>query len=389
VRALARAPERGVIAARLARFGLGALLAIGLFLTCFERTTRTEDTGPGEAAQRNRYLAAERLLEALGLPVVGLDHPEQMRELPPLDATLIVPGRRFELPGLRSAQLLEWVERGGHLVVVAWTLWTEEPHVDDPILDPLGVRQFMTAEDEAEDSPYESAEWVHEPGAAPLRMSFLPEYTLEIVERRADWSVSDANGVHGLSVPVGHGHVTVWTDDLFFTNESLAQQDHAEALHRLVLLHGKRGAWIVRGDAQVLDAWSQLLARGWCIGLGVVLWLAFHLWSRAPLRRRIGLHRTEARRELLEHVQASGAFLLRHGGSSALLAAVHHALAQRLRARHGHWTTLPPHTRIERVSEQTGIPVASVERALAPDDSPPLMQFTQRVQLLEEIRRKL
>jgi hypothetical protein len=382
----------------LARGLLGALLAVALFVTCFERTTSRVQIGLRGEAASNPYLAAERLLSALGLDTTALDGPHQMRELPGLDTTLILPGNRFELPARRSAELVDWVRRGGHLVVVAWTIFDDERRKPDPILDPLGVRQFWTQgedqdedleeEDETPAAAAELAEWVDEPGAAALLMEFLPAYSLELVERTAVWSVSDAGGVHGLSVAQGEGHVTVWTDDLFLTNDKLQQADHATAVHRLAQLYGKRDVWIVRGNAVAVIPWRALLARGGCIALAAALWLGIHLWRHAPRFGPVQPDPRPGRRELMEHVQATGAFLLQHGDAPGLLAAVRQAMLDRMRVRHVHWLALPPAQRARRVAEWTGLPLAKIETALH-DDLPPLSQLARRVKLLEEIRRKL
>ena len=69
-----------------------------------------------------------------------------MRSLPELDtlpaqAVLLIPHRRQQLPQPRIAELLKWVDNGGHLIVEAESLG-----VADPLLDQLGVRRSRSGE---------------------------------------------------------------------------------------------------------------------------------------------------------------------------------------------------------------------------------------------------
>ena len=109
---------RGVLA--LAVLGL----CVGGFFTCFEKREIEIETGVSTAARRNRYLALGRLLERMGHTVVSLSSPERLTALPPPPATLILPTARHSIGAERSESLLEWVRRGGHLVVVTYSVWT-------------------------------------------------------------------------------------------------------------------------------------------------------------------------------------------------------------------------------------------------------------------------
>jgi hypothetical protein len=408
----------------LARLALLAALLAGLFFACFERSSEPVYTGLRGEAARNPYLAAETLLDALGLPVTRVARIAELDALPPVDATLILTGQRVRLSAERSAQLVDWVARGGHLVVQIWTLWDDPKRAPDPILDPLGVRQYQRptssraegeasgaeGEDAAEPPAGEAsaateagmnevAEWISEPGAQPLRLRFDPRYSLELEEHTASWRVADRAGTHGLSVPHGAGHITVWTDDRFLTNEAIDELDHAAATYRLVRLFGHGGAtWIVRGNGEPPDLWARFWREAWPLAVALGALLGFHVWTHAPRFGPVQPDPPLERRELMEHVEAAGQFLARHRGAHSLVGAVRAALFRKLQTRHPQWTRLAPAAQAERVAEWTGIPLAEVASALAAEPArapgaaaPELAatDFTFLVATLEAIRRKL
>ena len=105
------------------------------FFNNFERVPDREWTGYQGEARRNGFLAAERLLDRMGLRVRHLKTPIELRELP-ANGTLILPARRNALAPAERERLLAWVDGGGHLVVE-----NENYRLPDPILDALGVKR--------------------------------------------------------------------------------------------------------------------------------------------------------------------------------------------------------------------------------------------------------
>src|SRR5262245_23310495 len=105
------------------------------FFNNFERVPDRERVGYQGEARRNSFLAAERLLDRMGVRVHHLKTPIELRELP-TDGTLILPARRNALAPAERERLLEWVAGGGHLIVE-----TEPQRLPDPILDALGVKR--------------------------------------------------------------------------------------------------------------------------------------------------------------------------------------------------------------------------------------------------------
>ncbi|MFA0809763.1 DUF4350 domain-containing protein [Microbulbifer epialgicus] len=98
---------------------LCALMVWGFF-TFFERYTVERDLGWGSEAQRNLFLAAEQYLASVGLKPRQAENISVLSGLSP-DATLFIANSSQVYNPQRVEELLDWVRRGGHAIVVART----------------------------------------------------------------------------------------------------------------------------------------------------------------------------------------------------------------------------------------------------------------------------
>ena len=130
-----------------------ALCTAGFF-ACFEQREVDVWRGASREARNNRYLALARLIERMGHPVSLHSDVSRLGELPEPPATVFLPTPRATLGKARSQALLDWVARGGHLVVVTYSSWEpgkrdgEDPTKlvrqsgpPDLLLDRFGLRQ--------------------------------------------------------------------------------------------------------------------------------------------------------------------------------------------------------------------------------------------------------
>ena len=111
-----RARSGGVNRTGVARWiALAALLGLGAFVfeTSCERRTLELPTGYRGEAARNKYLAAERLLQRMGMPAKSFVDASRLARMPPTKATIVIPTRRHTLGERTSERLLQWVEAGG------------------------------------------------------------------------------------------------------------------------------------------------------------------------------------------------------------------------------------------------------------------------------------
>jgi len=115
--------------------GLAIVLGAAWFFANFERVTESENVGFHGAAQRNPFLAAERLYARLGARVRELHAFAELSRLP-RGAVLLVAARRAALGPREFDAVLAWVRSGGRVIVEA-----EQPQMRDPLLDRLRVKR--------------------------------------------------------------------------------------------------------------------------------------------------------------------------------------------------------------------------------------------------------
>lgn len=393
---MSRASQRAGWAATL---GFAALLATLFFTTCERREVEIPRGYRGEAA-RNPYFAAQRMLERMGGTAASHADPGVLFALPSERGTVFLPTARAAVTPARSDELMAWVRRGGHLVVVTWQLWDDEARTPDPILDALGVHQFMRPEGEASDAGAQEEEAPRAVVAqakvrgrdGPLEARFDPRFSFELAgdaARALDFEIGDRYGVHLVTLRAGKGYVTALTDDFFLRQPEIGELDHAELVYRLAHWGGRAGpVAFVYGDdypGALELAWS----RGWPALVALAALVAAWVWFAS---RRFGPLAPDPpleRRALMEHVTAAGRFQWRRGASRALLAATRAALLARVRERHPRLEGLAPAEQAERLAALAELPPERVELALAYRTDTDASRFAQDVALLERIRRAL
>jgi len=110
----------------LASLVLLVLGGIGYYLyRNLEPYTETIEHGAAPEARANPYLAAEKYLRGRGIRVTTARGLEVLDQLPSKGQTLILLGTRENVTPTQNARLLDWANRGGHLIVTAESLWDE------------------------------------------------------------------------------------------------------------------------------------------------------------------------------------------------------------------------------------------------------------------------
>ena len=267
----------------------------------------------GEAARRNPFYAADRLLTRLGLVVHSVRRLTDA--LAALDAadTVLLATPTDVLSAAEAERLLAWVGQGGHLLVGVRR--ESQPDSDrDPLLSRLAVssrRVEPAAADPVAVQP--------DPAAPALRVRFHSSLRLNDAPwRQARW---------------GQGRVTLLTDIELFANERLAEHDHAEFLWALVGRDAGGEVWL-QYQTLLPSLAQRVWQSAWMPLLGLILTLSAALWHYS---RRLGpllTPRSGEQRRLAEHLSASSRFLWRHGAGPMLLQAARHYTLRRLERRH-------------------------------------------------------
>jgi hypothetical protein len=295
---------------------LALFLAGGLVLWLSQNLVQRGEevyAGQGDAARRNPFYAADRLLTRLGLTVRSA---RRLADLPDsLDAadTLLVAIPTYALSDADSRRLLDWVAGGGHLIV-----GVQHEHEPGQGLDHL-LNLLQVGSHRVETPVTEPVPVGLDPATPPFQVRFQSDLRL--------------NDAFWQQLRWGQGRVTLLADLSVFTNGRLADHDHADFLWAL-LQQQDRGGEVWLQYRMLAPSLAQLLwQHAWMPLLGLILTLLAALWRYS---RRLGpvlAPRSGERRRLEEHLQASSRFLWRHGAGPALLQAARQYTLRRLERR--------------------------------------------------------
>jgi hypothetical protein len=397
----------------------GVLLVAALtaaFLHYFERVEEVVDVGYQGPARLNRFLAAERLFDQIGVPARSVFGSW---EIPPAQQTLVLLNPHRALTEAQATEILDWVEKGGNLVAVL---------SDAPSLDPL-MTEFAVGAIDVEPEPHsEKAEKTEKKDAEKTEQEtagddkaedFNPEETLKVAwqgdqahyrvkvrgyrrltppEKEDDPEVvaGSKRGTFLLRYGHGNGHVTFLSEAEFLTNELIGQADHARFAWALMQGCDAKGApsapvlgilLVVRDEAPSLFA---LLGRhAWTLLVSGALLIA--AWVRLS-GSRLGPILPDPprdRRSLLEHVEATGDFLWKSGRAQDLVRSTRQALLRRVDLRQPTWAKLPSRDLTQRLAANARIAQPQVEQALYGQVQGDPAAFISMIQTLETVRRSL
>jgi hypothetical protein len=339
--------------------GLALLVGLGVawFLATHDRVPTREWVPASGEARLREFLAAQRLAERMGWKV------SEARSLPALDAlpangTLLLPNRRQALPATKMAEILAWVEAGGHLVAEA-----EFFGVDDPLFERLGV---VRSPAEAEERPLV----VEVPQTGRRLQVYLGDaMKLEMAPDDIRLRAGPPANARLISFARGRGVVTVATSLRFARNPSfddqLAQQrkrptpsiaadDHAELLWNLLSMSAGRELNVYFRPER-LSLWRFLTQNAApalvALGLAFALWL----WSIVPRFGPVAPDPPPGRRRLLDHLRASGRYYWTKGMRSRLVVAARDAALRRMTRAQPDFAVASEAERASRLSTVAGI----------------------------------
>jgi len=340
-----------------------ALAAVALVLWWFSTHTPIERTislpPQGEAAHNPLYLLRQALhadgVDAQSRRHLQLDTIALARED---TVVLFSDPRTLTWPEVR--RLLKWVERGGHLIVRLPPLRGEWQMGE--LLDRLDIVPAF---------PDRLCHKVKIAGAVPKtmicdgrRFRFSDDEFPD-----AAWGDPDS-GWSFVRLARGKGSVDVFSRLDFLANDELGNPAHATLARQLLAPNYGRGMVHLIHDARFPSLWRLLLEYGRMAWVPLLLALAAWLWMRMPRFGPLRPSPASARRALLEHVEASGEHLYRHGRADVLLAALRAAFEQWLRRHDPLTATLDGPARIAAIAARTGVPASDVAEALDPDFNP-------------------
>ncbi len=336
----------------------------------------------GEAAT-NPLLAAQRFLTITGIESIHVEETTRLFTRLGQGDALLISSDRQTLGQQRTAALLDWVDKGGRLIVTVAHLSEEERPLQDPLLDTLELTLQYHDEDLSEYADFLDVDW---PGATDfMRIQIHSRYFLAGAQA-SDLTLENDWGAVLVRRQLGEGSITVITDLDFLQFLRIGEYDHAALLWYLV--DGQGPVWLLSHN-DMPSLWQWLWQHAPEIMTAVLLWIVLWLWSRS---RRFGPRLTEAppvRRRILEHVDANGRFLWQQKQSRQLVTAVRNHLISLAANRHPGWGAMSHEEQAELLAGLSRHNRASIRHLLRETDIPHQHEFTRTIRQLEMIRKQL
>ncbi|MCU7915142.1 MAG: DUF4350 domain-containing protein [Candidatus Thiodiazotropha sp. (ex Gloverina cf. vestifex)] len=327
------------------------------FWANFERVSKEVRTDMSAEARRNPWLAAERLLDRLGMQVESRSGRHYLTLPPDEIGALFVKDLGAPLPQARQTDLLNWVESGGHLVVSPGRLIDDE--TNHPLLEYFGI-ELSSTETESDDT--EDARVIALPGNdEELTIEFDPDRWFLVESDYEYWKTPADDFPNLLIFSWGEGWITFLTDNRYWDNSRIGDSDNALLLARLTADYDQ--AWLLYSTQmpsllRLLWQWAPYLIASLTVLILLMLW---------RMTEQIGPRRFLAysqRRNLLEHLKAASEYAWRTDPATGLLEGARRQVEKRWLASHPLLLRLEPPARCQWLAERTGLTPQSIEQAL-------------------------
>lgn len=372
------AQKKATIAVLVAAALVGAVL---LWRWAFVKVEREIELPPiGEAAYNPLY-ALKKTLENAGQKVQSRQRLDLTQmALGPRD-TVVMVGDGAQLGARDTEALLDWVSRGGHLVVTAPAFETEAaPTAQRTLLGRLGVATLDVAES--------CLSFAHRGKETMLFCGdsrFAVDNEASVIARLRD---ADKGDVYA-RVRYGYGSADVVSDLSFMTNSGLDNEANAAFARQLLQPNYGAGAFYLIYRADMPPWWRWLLERGWPVWAPLLIALFAWLWSRMQRFGPLIPSPPLARRSLVEHVRAAGEHAMRFGRGPVLYQAVRDAFDARLRRRDPLAAALSGQAQLEAIAARATMPITQVQEALQSPKAGDNADLRLRITLLIRLRNRL
>ena len=299
------------------------------FYNNYELKDIEEYTGFRGEARSNHLFAARVFLKRMGIPA---EKKDGLFKLPSTDSVILIDTERATLPQKTLDELMQWVKRGGHLIIRARTPDFESTDANEdstnsegkadkakknevtllPNFKPdffekaLGIRLFSSVTIDEEELPIK-VQLPERKQALDLDLDFF--YPLQ-ASHKADYQQAYKKKVFWHEERVENGRISLLASLDFLGNSALDKADHAELLWYLVHRQHEQpqAVWLIHQD-DMPPLWQLLWKHAWPFVIAVLLLVPLTIWAYSP---RFGPSQPTPpphRRRILEHIEASGLFM--------------------------------------------------------------------------------
>ena len=406
-----------------------AALLIFSFQKNFEYVEKTQWQPLSGEAKSNPLYASKLFLRRMGIPTETVESLQNLTTLPDTDTVILISSSRQTLREAQLLDLLTWVRNGGHLVISGIADWnmfsasssivdeaddgSTEGHLEDtPIYYDESEEEFRVAAtgDALQDFlnveihggiqfEDEKPQAIKFEGAARA-LEIGPDYYRAIVLNDENEKIGlEQVAINGKNIiirqQVDEGLITLVSDFDFINNYKIGKFDHAEILWQIV--RGKpatlkqssltlpKAVWLIHSDetANLFEViWKYFWPLVTTLALLLLIWILRVSRRFGPLIAK----ETEDRRNLLEHIDASGAYYWEQHKQAMLLESNRSATQQLLAKRIPGWQALSQQDQIQLLAKRIAIGEPSLLKALYGNISTSAYEFTDTIKQLEHIR---
>ena len=384
-----------VAAIALALAGFVAL-AVWAFPKLFKPVTEQMPLPPTGEAAYNPLYALKLALRAHGREVRAWPNLTAAEHALGAEDTLLLYDRPEAMGEAQARRILDWVGRGGHLVMpgpparaepgalaaaIGLRALAPKPHKRDGKNDKPGLEDLFAPRDCVRlrtqlPAKEDEQTWLCDPPFVPT----LSGFRLGGGDATAGWRFARRQ--------LGRGLVTVAELD-YLDNERLRRPESRAMAYQLLAPRLQRGRMHLVYSADVPSLLRLLLMHAWMVLLPLSLALAAWLLWRGQRLGPLQPAPEPRRRALLEHVQAAGEFAWARGRGGALHAALLRLFQRRLALREPLLAALDADAQARALAERLSLPLARVRLALQAHGLQQPAVFTQSIATLLQMRSRL
>jgi hypothetical protein len=283
------------------------------FLNNFELQTLAEYTGYKGEARDNPLFAARLFSKRMGIPAQRHDG---LASLPDTDTVIVLNTERFSLSAEKIAELLDWVNRGGHLITRARVDLENKDQLDeesatetedrDILQSRLGISIGAHQLPDEEDLPAR-IQLANSPEAVAVELDFFNALQTGTDNAR-HYKLNGHSWL--LQLPQGQGLVSMVATLDMISNSALDRAEHGKFFWYLLHSHNPdfKQVWLIHQDT-LPHLFVLLLRHAGPLLAVFALLLLFSFWTLMPRFGALIPEPPPERRRIMDHIKASGQFL--------------------------------------------------------------------------------
>lgn len=423
------------------------------FFENYEQYDKEVNTNFSGEAAKNPYYAAELFLKKYNMEVKSLPSILELKQMPDTNDVLFIPTKRFDIGADRVAELLEWVRKGGHLIIMARYNRKGDIETKDDLFHELGVttdhtfdvlpifgmlmegieeqaekdateqeaaeQEEQTATDDAitEESAKSSNNEKRDKETKPEKKkstkgktkwlrTVLDIHVNEDTENKKvqfwpskwmvnqdlyepSWAVKGKNGSHLLEFHIDEGWVTLLSEIDFMTNRHIDKYDHAAFLHTLVHIDNSQRKLWIIRNDDSPSLLAILFDKHLPVAITFIAFVLVWLWYASRRFGPMAPDPTAVRRSMNEHIVSTGHFQWRNRNRTELLHSVQKALHEQIKQTHPLWVRLSDKELAAKLAKLAVLSEARVYRALTAKVVEKELEFSDIIEVFSVIRKKL